>query len=379
MSAFFDICIMNMFLADFSIIKQVLDYGYFASIVLGALALFDFLLLFKRPRHFKITFALFLVTLWGLDVLLWAEVSFHDLVAWSPLINFGIWVTGLLTLSIITEGRVSKWIAWTVVMIFLLNCYNYYMLRGYMNLHLDRRAVFLLRIVEDFPFVQLIRFAQRIILLIAVFRLYQVVKKIQSDRNLYGMKLKRWLRISMFLVIFVVFCNNVVAWWVVDTPYYFEFSHSIYVFFCAGLFLNVIYRPEFLNNHEVNKFDFRRYILADQLSLNDQNFFVPFFQEMYYLNAQATIEHYCKQNKILESDQFNEQIIQRYKMSFSQLVNKKRVEYFVALAKNPSYSHYSIEALAKESGFNSRTALYKPFKKFHGGTPIDLITAVNRR
>jgi AraC-like DNA-binding protein len=81
----------------------------------------------------------------------------------------------------------------------------------------------------------------------------------------------------------------------------------------------------------------------------------------------------------LESDQFNEQIIQRYKMSFSQLVNKKRVEYFVALAKNPSYSHYSIEALAKESGFNSRTALYKPFKKFHGGTPIDLITAVNRR
>ncbi|WP_459511034.1 helix-turn-helix domain-containing protein [Aquirufa sp. TARAVU-A1A] len=370
---------MNMFLADFSIIKQVLDYGYFASIVLGALALFDFLLLFKRPRHFKITFALFLVTLWGLDVLLWVEVSFHDLVAWSPLINFGIWVTGLLTLSIITEGRVSKWIAWTVVMIFLLNCYNYYMLRGYMNLHLDRRAVFLLRIVEDFPFVQLIRFAQRIILLIAVFRLYQVVKKIQSDRNLYGMKLKRWLRISMFLVIFVVFCNNVVAWWVVDTPYYFEFSHSIYAFFCAGLFLNVIYRPEFLNNHEVNKFDFRRYILADQLSLNDQNFFVPFFQEMYYLNTQATIEHYCKQNKILESDQFNEQIIQRYKMSFSQLVNKKRVEYFVALAKNPSYSHYSIEALAKESGFNSRTALYKPFKKFHGGTPIDLITAVNRR
>jgi AraC-like DNA-binding protein len=117
---------------------------------------------------------------------------------------------------------------------------------------------------------------------------------------------------------------------------------------------------------------------AIDLQLTDANFFVPFFQDMYYLNSRATIDHFCKHYGIAEFDQFNEQIIQRYQMSFSQLINQKRIEYFVSLAKDPNYAHYSIEALAKESGFNSRTALYKPFKKFHGGTPIDLIHALSK-
>lgn len=379
MHLFFDIYSMIGVSFDKVDWGTVLHYSYFVSIVLGALAILDFLILFKRPRHFKLAFTLFLCTLFAFDLLLWVGVTFQDLVAWSPLINFGIWVSGLFTLSILTVGHISKWVWWSAGLIFLLNCYNYYLLSGDLNLQVDGRSVFMLRMVEDLPIVQFIRFAQRVILLLAVFKLYQVIKQIQSERNLYGLKLKRWLQVNILLVLFVVFCNNVLVWWMYQMPFFYEISQSAYSFFCAGIFLNVIYRPDFLNNHEVNKFDFRRYILSDQLTLTDRNFFVPFFHEMYYLNTQATIEHYCKQNKILESDQFNEQIMQRYKMSFSQLVNKKRVEYFVALAKNPNYAHYSIEALAKESGFNSRTALYKPFKKFHGGTPIDLITAVNRR
>lgn len=363
---------------SFSTIERVLHYGYFASIIIGLLAIVDFLLLFRRPRLFKISFTLFLLAIWTLDILLWIEVSFQDLVSWSPIINFGIWVTGLFTLSIITVGRISKWIWWSTILIFMLNCYNYWMLSAYVNAALDRRAVFMFRMMDNLPLVQLIRYAQRVILLVAVYKLFLVVKAIPSERNLYGFKLKRWLRFSILWILFIVFCNNVLGWWIYQTPYYFEFSQCVYALFCSGIFLNVIYRPDFLNHHVVNHFDFKRYVLADQLTLTDQNFFLPFFQDMYYLNTQATIEHYCKSNKIQEFDQFNEQIMQLYHMSFSQLVNKMRVEYFVALATNPAYSHYSIEALAKESGFNSRTALYKPFKKFHGGTPIDLINALNR-
>jgi len=35
--------------------------------------------------------------------------------------------------------------------------------------------------------------------------------------------------------------------------------------------------------------------------------------------------------------------------------------------------------LAKEVGFSSRQHLYKPFKKFHGGNPSDIVDAVVSR
>ena len=50
---------------------------------------------------------------------------------------------------------------------------------------------------------------------------------------------------------------------------------------------------------------------------------------------------------------------------------------FIELVRSPKYNQYSIDALAKEAGFNSRHHLYKPFKKFHGGTPSDFISSVN--
>jgi YesN/AraC family two-component response regulator len=64
-------------------------------------------------------------------------------------------------------------------------------------------------------------------------------------------------------------------------------------------------------------------------------------------------------------------------MTFSNLVNKNRVDYFVELVKSPKFKHYSIDALAQEAGFNSRNHLYKPFRKYHGGTPSDFINSIN--
>jgi YesN/AraC family two-component response regulator len=62
-----------------------------------------------------------------------------------------------------------------------------------------------------------------------------------------------------------------------------------------------------------------------------------------------------------------------YAMSFDELVNKSRVEYFVEIIKESKYKNYTVEALAMEVGFNSRQRFYQPFKKYHGGNPSDLI------
>ncbi len=358
--------------------SEMISLFNFVSIALGVLALSDFLIRFKRPRYFKLSFALFLFSLLLLDILLWIEVSFQDLVAWSPLINFGIWISGLFTLSILTVGRISRWVWFSAGLIFILNVYNYFMLSQMDASLMDRRAIFVLRLDDSLFFVKWVRYGQRIILLVSIVKLYRVIVAVKAERNLYWARLKNWLGLFIGMILLVIFSNNVIGLSLQRTAYFYEFSLSVYVFFCLMTFLLVIYRPEFLNNHNVSKFDFKRYMRSQDLMLTDQNFYVPFFQDAYFLNSQATIEHFCKQNGIVEFDQFNEQIIQRYQMSFSYLVNQKRIEYFVSLAKNPKYAHYTIEALAKESGFNSRTALYKPFKKFHGGTPIDLINSLSR-
>ena len=95
------------------------------------------------------------------------------------------------------------------------------------------------------------------------------------------------------------------------------------------------------------------------------------------MQEHATLEHFCTQNSIGSHEYLQDQIVIKYNMSFGNLVNKSRVDYFIELVKSPKFKHYSIDALAKESGFNSRHHLYKPFKKFHGGTPSEFISSIN--
>ncbi|MCR6642513.1 MAG: helix-turn-helix transcriptional regulator [Sporocytophaga sp.] len=53
---------------------------------------------------------------------------------------------------------------------------------------------------------------------------------------------------------------------------------------------------------------------------------------------------------------------------FYEYINDKRIEYALILLKERS--HYTIEAIAEECGFNSRSAFYRAFKKSTGVTPV---------
>jgi AraC-like DNA-binding protein len=137
--------------------------------------------------------------------------------------------------------------------------------------------------------------------------------------------------------------------------------------------LSIIYKPKFLS---FNKFSFNKLSAFDRqstLNLNDDNFTRPFFNAFYYLQKDANLDRFCKENGIDDKEEFHDLIIIKFNMSFNNLINKYRVQYFLDLVKSNKYSNYSIDALAQESGFNSRHHLYKPFKKFHGGTPSDFI------
>lgn len=65
-------------------------------------------------------------------------------------------------------------------------------------------------------------------------------------------------------------------------------------------------------------------------------------------------------------------INQQYGKNFNELVNKYRVEYLTELIKkNPEHLQFTMEALGKMAGFNSRTAFIASVKKHTGTTPSE--------
>jgi AraC-like DNA-binding protein len=62
-------------------------------------------------------------------------------------------------------------------------------------------------------------------------------------------------------------------------------------------------------------------------------------------------------------------INQEYQMSFSNLVNKYRVEYIINGMDEQKLANYTFEGMAEEAGFNSRITFYRAFIKVTGQTP----------
>lgn len=144
-----------------------------------------------------------------------------------------------------------------------------------------------------------------------------------------------------------------------------------------NLLLIILYRPDFINQngskisfgHLFNRKDF-----SNDIQAIDFNF--HFYNNFYYKNKTANIIEFSNIIGVTKEVMFN-YIYFTYSMSFDELINKARVEYFVEIIKDPKYQKYTVEALAMEVGFSSRQRFYQPFKKYHGGNPSDLIDILN--
>lgn len=60
---------------------------------------------------------------------------------------------------------------------------------------------------------------------------------------------------------------------------------------------------------------------------------------------------------------------ERLQTSFADLVNRARVDDVCELLVRPESERLTLEAVAREAGFNSRSAFYQAFRKFRGMTP----------
>jgi AraC-like DNA-binding protein len=152
-----------------------------------------------------------------------------------------------------------------------------------------------------------------------------------------------------------------------------EFNIYIRIILGLTLLLIILYRPNFINKNGSKisfGFLFNRNDFSADIKEVDFNF--HFFTSLYFKNKTADIVEFSNIMGVSKDILFKYMYF-TYSMSFDELVNKARIEYFVEIIKEPKYKNYTIEALAMEIGYNSRQRFYQPFKKYHGGNPSDLI------
>ena len=188
-----------------------------------------------------------------------------------------------------------------------------------------------------------------------------------------------WKNIQIWTLGFFIFILIQII--IILLSFIFKFSNDFktYTTIIKGLtlLLTILYRPSFINKngskislgHLFNRNDFS----AD---IKEVDFSFHFFTNLYYKNKTADIIEFSNIMGVSKDIMFN-YIYFTYAMSFDELVNKSRIEYFVEIIKESKYKNYTVEALAMEVGFSSRQRFYQPFKKYHGGNPSDLIDILN--
>jgi AraC-like DNA-binding protein len=200
--------------------------------------------------------------------------------------------------------------------------------------------------------------------------LYKIINKFGMN-NIYFDKIKAWT-ISIFILIVLMLVMYIPIPYITNN---FQVGYLVSSFFYIYILFVLLYRPAFLNKSSMKISLGDSFSKNADLIINDLDFINNFFTHFYFTKPDASLEHLAKELEVSSNDLYKF-IYYKYNMTFNDLVNKHRVEYFIDIIHNPKFLNYTIDALAKEAGFSSRQHLYKPFKKFHGGNPSDLIDSI---
>jgi AraC-like DNA-binding protein len=342
----------------------ILNYGFVALIVVSLIVFFEVLFNLKRPIALKSTFLLTVFSIaFGSAGTVYCNLYGHNIwLLGIPAIITGV---GLLAFfSILYHYKVQKYVLVIGAGVLFLRVTTILL---YSNLG------------EAHPLVNgllknqgVIRFVLGLLILLAIADLiFKITKKYTSD-NIYYQQVRRWslqllAGMPLFLAGALLRTNKI------DQNLLSQVILLVAQFY---FLLMILFRPRFLNSVSI-KFALGEFFTKNNEERLAKNDFVHvFFSKAYYLNKAASLEHLSKELNVspLETGNF---IYANYGLSYTDLVNKHRVSYFIDLLSTGKFGDYTIEALALQSGFSSRHHLYKSFKKFHGGTPSDYIKSIN--
>ncbi len=202
--------------------------------------------------------------------------------------------------------------------------------------------------------------------------LYKHIKKFPAN-NVYLTSLRNWV-FNCFIAVWLLVALLTIKLLFPGLSFFTTCCIGIVEF---AMVLALIFRPQFLNNAIPEKIaGWAVFTDQNKKQVNEQKFGENFFLHTYYTKKQASPTDF---SEIIgtSTEDLNLYVIQKYTLSFSDLLNKHRVIYFKQLIINGGYKQYTLEALADMAGFGSRQSMYNAFKKFEGCSPSDFVALVN--
>lgn len=350
-----------------------MDSLFVSVLILCIITFIDVLFTIKRPVFTKINFLMLITMIFCFNYLILYNIKSGFLLVFTPLFNIVTGANLIFILNSIIANKIFNWVKITMGIAFFIGSIFVYIISMYPQVysyHSDQVTTFY--IIPKYWPLNILRFTFKILVLGTFARMFYIFIKTKESGNHYKKTIRSWA-IKLSFILFLISFNLSVLNFYTQLAIGVNVLKISLILMSYLVLLNIIYKPKFLSFH---KFSFNKLSTFDRnitLTLNDNNFTGPFFNNYYFLQKDANLDRFCKENGIEDKEDFHDLVIIKFNMSFNNLINKHRVLYFLELVKSKKYINYSIDALAQEAGFNSRHHLYKPFKKFHGGTPSDFI------
>ena len=348
---------------------------YFAIAVLGCIGVGDILFKLKRPLLLKITFIIILLSMITSALIF----SFKIMqLAFCLTMLKAIMSSGFLFVFYFLYFKELKYaVLFYSTLIIPLSIfaawYNYTHFDYHQIAFLNGNVGMDTNLSVELPiFLRFIRIASVTFFIILILYIWYRIYYHFKEENIYYERIRVWTNFVLFLSFLIIFAN--VPFKFIRENFYVSNGLTIAVYFYLSFL--ILYRPDFLNRSSLRIAFGKQFNPSSSNEISELAFINEFFTKVYYKDPNASLDHLAKILGV-SSGELYRFLYNNYSMTFNDLVNKHRINYFLDLIKKDEYKNFTIDALAKEVGFSSRQHLHKPFKKFHGGNPSDLIDALH--
>lgn len=352
-------------------IWSIISNLYFSISFIALIVFVDILVKFENSRDLKFYFLFltFSIGMVGLINALFAKEFVFYIAVFKSALLFSL-------LNILAILYFPKYKNWTFgLSIYILGFSMFFMLLNtkmipsntFFN-HLLVSSVDSHLNIKINPVLRFMRFFNLFVVGGHVFYFWYVIYNKTNLNNIYFAKIRNWTSYMVALMVFVMVANLLIGF--LDNREFWVNCLTIVILFSILLF--VLKRPSFINKSAKKVAFGHKFNQEVDNDIDEIQFNLCFNEQRYYTKNEASLEDFASVLNV-KSYVLAQYVQDKYDLSFNDLVNKLRVNFFFEIVQNETYQNYTIDALAKLSGFNSRQHLNKPFKKFHGGNPSDLL------
>ena len=351
---------------------------YFSSFVFAIITFFDLLVKFKRPLILKLILLLLVACILTASFIHAQFTDITNFIFLFILFKAIIASAFMQIFSILYFPKFKLWVNFISIALISFTIFSFLYSVKYIPhylANLKQQTIFF--VVDESMKVPLFFKIIKPILMLSffctfIYFLYNITIKFNIS-NIYFDKIKSWT-VSIFILII-----NILILYIPFPLFktYPELGHYITFYLYLYILLVIFYRPAFLNKSALKISLGESFKKEAQFAVSELDFINEFYTKLYFTSKEANLEGIAQILNVSESELYRF-IYNKYDMTFNDMVNKNRVSYFIDIVHNPKFKNFTIDALAKEVGFSSRQHLYKPFKKFHGGNPSDIIDAIHQ-